>query len=412
MESTSRPTLLTRIAHLPRELALFFVASFAVGMAGSLVDSTLNNFLNDTFSLTGFQRSFLEFPRELPGLITLFVSAALMFLGTRRLGGVTQLIAAAGIFLIGFASKSYNSMVIFLFVYSLGIHLFMPVASTVGMELATAGKTGKRLGQLNAVRNLAVIAGSFLVYLGFKYFHLTYKHSFIIAALVFVVAAVMMFLMKQEKTARPKAFLKLRKEYSLFYVLAILYGSRKQIFITFAPWVIVTIYNKPTQTLATLITLGGILGIIIQPLLGRAIDRFGERTILMTEALMLIVVCLGYGFSRSVLPENVAFIITCVCYLVDQVLVSVSMARSTYMQKIALKPEDIQPALSASTSLDHFFSISIALIGGVIWNRFGFQYVFLLGMVIAVINFFTARRIRLPQGRLESSQPVEIVTTD
>jgi len=412
MESTSRPSLLTRIANLPRELALFFVASFAVGMAGSLVDSTLNNFLNDTFSLTGFQRSFLEFPRELPGLITLFVSAALMFLGTRRLGGVTQLIAAAGIFLIGFASKSFNSMVVFLFLYSLGAHLFMPVASTVGMELATAGKTGKRLGQLNAVRNLAAIAGSFLVYLGFKFFHFTYEHSFIIAAVVFIVAAVMMFLMKQEKTARPKAFLKLKKEYTLFYVLAVLYGSRKQIFITFAPWVIVTIYNKPTQTLATLITLGGILGIIIQPLLGRAIDRFGERAILMTEALMLIVVCLGYGFSRSVLPENVAFIITCVCYLVDQVLVSVSMARSTYMQKIALKPEDIQPALSASTSLDHIFSISIALIGGVIWNRFGFQYVFLLGMVIAVINFFTARRIRLPQGRAEPSQPVEIVTTD
>ena len=77
-------SLPTRIRNLPRELALFIIASFAVGMAASLVDSSLNNFLNDTFSLNGFQRSFLEFPREFPGVITLFLSAALWFLGRDR----------------------------------------------------------------------------------------------------------------------------------------------------------------------------------------------------------------------------------------------------------------------------------------------------------------------------------------
>jgi len=389
-------SLQKRISSLPRELALFITASFAVGMAGSLVDSTLNNFLNDTFTLTGFQRSFLEIPREFPGVITVLVTALFCFLGSRRLGGFAQLLAAAGIFLIGFASKSYSSMVVFLFTFSLGQHLFMPVATTIGMELAANGKTGKRLGQLNAIRNLAQIVGSFLVFIGFKYLNFTFQHSFTIAALIFTLAAVLMFLMKHEKSAPPKTFLKLRKEYSLFYILAVLYGSRKQIFITFAPWVIVTIYNKPTQVLATLITIGGVIGIIFQPMLGRAIDRFGERVILMAEALLLVFVCLGYGFSRSILPENIAFIITCICYLLDQVLMSVSMARSTYIKKIALKPEDIQPALSASISIDHVFSIGIALLGGVIWNEFGFEYVFLLGMIIAVVNFFMAKRIKLP----------------
>jgi len=95
-------------------------------MAASLVDSSLNNFLNDTFHLTGFQRSFLEFPREFPGVITLFVSAALWFLGSRRLGGVAMIFAAVGIFLIGFSSSSYLTMVVFLFIYSMGNHLFMP----------------------------------------------------------------------------------------------------------------------------------------------------------------------------------------------------------------------------------------------------------------------------------------------
>lgn len=388
-------SLQKRISNISRELALFITASFAVGMAGSLVESTLNNFLNDTFTLNGFQRSFLEFPREFPGFIVLFVSAALWFLGSRRMGGLAMLFAALGIFLIGFSSASYTTMVVFLFIFSVGNHLFMPVASTIGMELAADGKTGRRLGQLNAIRNLAAIGGSFIVFIGFKYLHFTYQHSFTIAALIFIIAAVLMFLMKPEKSASPKTFLKLRKEYTLVYALAVLYGSRKQIFITFAPWVIVTIFHKPTQTIATLITIGGVIGILFQPILGKAIDRFGERVILSAEAVLLVFVCFGYGFSRSMFAENTAFIITCVCFLLDQVLMSVSMARSTYMKKIALQPADIQPALSASISIDHVFSIGVALLGGVIWNKFGFQYVFLLGVFIAIINFFVANRIRI-----------------
>jgi len=392
-------TLHTRITNISRELALFVTASFAVGMAGSLVDSTLNNFLNDTFALDGFQRSFLEFPREFPGVIVLFVSAALWFLGSRRLGGTALLLAGIGIFLIGFSSSSYTLMVVFLFIFSMGNHLFMPVSSTVGMELAADGHTGRRLGQLNAVRNLAAIAGSLIVFIGFKYLHFTYQHSFTIAALVFIIAAVLMFLMKPERSAPPKTFLKLRKEYSLVYALAVLSGSRKQIFITFAPWVIVTIFHKPTQTIATLVIIGGVIGILFQPILGKAIDHFGERFILCAEAVLLVFVCFGYGFSRSFLPENTAFLVVCACYLLDQMLFSVSMARSTYMKKIALDPSDIQPALSASVSIDHVFSIGVALLGGLIWNRFGFQYVFLMGMLIAVINFFVARRIKLkPSG--------------
>jgi len=77
---------------------------------------------------------------------------------------------------------------------------------------------------------------------------------------------------------------------------------------------------------------------------------------------------------------------------------SVGMARSTYMKKIAKAPEDVQAALSLGVSIDHIFSISLALVGGVIWNRFGFQYVFLMGVIIAVINFFVALQARVPEG--------------
>jgi hypothetical protein len=31
-----------------------------------------------------------------------------------------------------------------------------------------------------------------------------------------------------------------------------------------------------------------------------------------------------------------------------------------------------------------------------IWRAFGFQYVFLLGAALAVVNFFTAMRVKIP----------------
>jgi predicted MFS family arabinose efflux permease len=99
------------------------------------------------------------------------------------------------------------------------------------------------------------------------------------------------------------------------------------------------------------------------------------------------------------MAENIAFIIVCVCFLLDQMLMSVNMARSTYMKKIALDNSHVQPALTSSVTLDHLFSITVGLLGGVIWDALGFQYVFLLGALIAVCNFFAALRIRIPEAR-------------
>jgi len=389
--------LLSRIKQSSRELLLFAAAALMLGMAFSMVDSTFNNFLNENFSLTGFQRSFLEFPRELPGFLVVFVSAALWFFCSRRLGVVAMVLGAVGAALIGFASSSYNIMIIWLFIYSLGNHLFIPIASAIGMELAREGQDGRRLGQLNSIRNVAAILGSFSVVLGFKYLGFTFQHTFAIAAGLLVMAAILLFMMKPEPVVKKHAFLQLHKEYRLYYILNVLSGARKQIFLTFAPWVLVSVLKQPTQLMATLFTIGGVIGILFQPLLGWAIDKLGERTVLASEAVILIFVCFGYGFAKFLLPADIAFLVVCACFLIDQMVFSVSMARATYMKKIAIQPDHIQPALTAAVTIDHVLSITAALVGGVIWNAFGFQYVFLLGMGIAVINFFTALRVKLPQ---------------
>jgi predicted MFS family arabinose efflux permease len=380
-----------------RELGLFVMAFMAMGVAYSIVDSTFNNFLNERFALGGFARSFLEFPRELPGLMVAFVTALLWFLPSRRLASLSMVLGGAGVLLMGFASSSYAFMVLWLFVYSLGQHLFLPLASSIGMELAREGKAGRRLGQLNAIRNLAAIFGSFLVFAGFKFLGLTFRHTFALSAAAFALAAVFLFLMKPDRAQPPELHLKLHREYGLYYFLSVVYGSRKQLFLTFAPWVLVTVFRQPTQTIATLLTLGGVIGIAFQPLLGWAIDRFGERLVLVCEAVLLVFVCSGYGFAREVFTERTAFLIACGCFLLDQMLMSVNMARSTYMKKIAIDPSHVQPALTLSVSIDHVFSIAVALLGGLVWKVAGYQYVFLMGAGIAFLNFLAALRVKVPE---------------
>jgi hypothetical protein len=266
---------IVRLSGMSRELKLFVVASLAMGMAYSIVDATFNNYLNERFGLTGFQRSFLEFPRELPGFLVVFVSASLWFLCSRRQSAVAMILSALGAILIGFASPVYMIMVAWLFIYSAGQHLFIPLSSTIGMELAREGKIGERLGQLNAVRNVAVIAGSLLVMIGFKYMGMTFYHPFALSAVAFASGAVLMFMMKPEQVHKPKEHLKLYKEYRLYYPWR--YSTaHESSFMTFGPGIGDGL-PSPTLTIATLFMIGR-RSVSLPASSGAAIDGLGDRS--------------------------------------------------------------------------------------------------------------------------------------
>jgi predicted MFS family arabinose efflux permease len=380
---------------LSKDFIRFVAAVTIFGFSMAVVNAVFNNFLSETFALGDFKRGMLELPRELPGFLVIFVSALFFFMCNRRLAVLAHILAAVGIYLVGHLSFTYVMMLAWLFIFSLGQHIFLPLNQSIGMEFADKGKMGKRLGQISGAMNFAAIIGSFVIFIGFKFLNFTFSISFTIAAVGLLVSALLIFIMKPDKVHPGHSKFTFRKEYTLFYWLNILYGTRKQIFLTFAPWVLVTIFKQNTAMVATLLTIGGVIGIVFNPILGRAIDRFGERRILMLEAVVLLVVCIGYGFSRMLFSEQPAFYIAAGCFIADQLLMSVSMARATYLKKIAVKPEDVNQTLTMGVSIDHIFSIGIALISGVVWTKFGYQYVFLIAAIIAVANFFSASRIRI-----------------
>jgi predicted MFS family arabinose efflux permease len=375
----------------------YFIAIVCMGFAGAMVDSSFNNFLKSSWDIGGLARSSLELPREIPGFLNVFVAAALAFLPGRRIGAIAFVLQAAGIALLGLFSPTFGAMTGWLFIYSLGQHVFLPLQQSVGMELAASGGEGTLLGKANALRNLAQLGGGALVFIGFGFFGLTFKLNFILTAAVLLIPAVALSLMSTPRHDHAAPRLVLKKRYSLFYLLSILYGTRKQLFITFAPWVVVSVYGKPTSVVAALYFAGGLAGVIFQPIIGKAVDRLGERFILGLEAIILIPVCILYGFSRFLFPEWIAFAIVCTCYVADSLLMSFGMARSVWLKKTAETASDIAPTLAMGVSIDHIFSISVALLSGLVWDRFGYQWVFLTGAFIAVLNFIATRWVRVPK---------------
>jgi predicted MFS family arabinose efflux permease len=114
------------------------------------------------------------------------------------------------------------------------------------------------------------------------------------------------------------------------------------------------------------------------------------------EAVLLVVICMGYAFAAELVPLSTAVVIIAICYILDNSMSAVEMARSTYVKKIALDPADVMPTLSAGVSFDHVVAMTIPLLGGLLWKSMGYQYVFLAAALIGVINLVLSLQIRTP----------------
>ncbi len=389
--------------NLKRDLTLFLLVIAALGVTSGIFETTFNNFLSDTFHLGAEARGRLEFPRELPGFLVALLGGVLFFLSEIRLGVFAASALTVGLVGLVLRGQHYGTMMLFMFLWSVGNHMMMPVNNTINLSLAPAGKRAASMGKIGAIGVAATILGAGLVSVGRTWLGFSYQTLFITAGGCALLAAAFISRihpLPHRGGQRPKLVLKRR--YSLYYVLCIFSGARKQVFVTFGPWVLIKLFGEPASTIANLWIVACTIGIFFQPQLGKLIDRLGERTILMLDAAMLIGVCLGYGFARQ-LPLAHPVYLVYACYVLDNVLFACSMARSTYVDKIAEDHADIHATLSIGVSIDHAVSMSIPAAAGWLWslhgdNR-GYPYVFLAAALVALGNLIAASFIRTPTHR-------------
>jgi predicted MFS family arabinose efflux permease len=270
------------------------------------------------------------------------------------------------------------------------------------MHLSRKEQYGVRLGRYNAYNLFAAIMGYAIVWSGFKFLGLTYQKAFVIASIFYIIAALTLLRMKPVKPEKFKIKFVLRKRYSLYYILSLVNGARKQIFLTFAPWVLIQRFHVTPPVFAMLGLFIATVSIMTRTIVGNAIDRLGEKFVLSAEAILLVVICLGYSFAENIAPAGVAVIILAVCYIIDNSMNAVEMARSTYVRKIALYPDDVTPTLAAGTSFDHIIAMSIPFLGGMLWVAYGYRYVFLAAAFIGMLNFFLSTKIRIEDRHVQS----------
>ncbi|NIR03209.1 MAG: MFS transporter, partial [Gemmatimonadales bacterium] len=174
--------------NLRRELTLFLVAAAALGIGGGIFETTFNNYLSDSFSMTAAARGRLEFPRELPGFLVAVVGGALFFMSVVRLGVLSCLGIGLGIAGLTVVGDSYTRMIVFMIIWSAGNHLMMPVNGTIALSLAPPEQRAARMGQIGAVGTAGMIVGAVVVWTGLQYLDIGYNGTFLVAAFAAVVA--------------------------------------------------------------------------------------------------------------------------------------------------------------------------------------------------------------------------------
>jgi predicted MFS family arabinose efflux permease len=383
-----------------RRLIIIFSLALICFAFGSAINSSIfNNYLVDEFDFSAEQRGGLEIPRELPGLLVTFTIALFFFVSELRLLSLACAVAALGLFGLGEWTPNGSAMIWWVFLGSMGIHVQMVLIERVSLEVGLGAGTGHRLGRMNGLRSLGMIVGALFIALLSKPLHLQYNQMFIIGGMAMMIGAALYFFLSNQtgnKHVKRSAFV-FKKRYMRYFVLSGLFGIRKQIFITFAPWFLVRILALRPEHIARILMVSAALGIIVKPWLGKMIDVWGERRVLVIDGMVIAFLCLGYVvfpmiFSGSILVMACAFF-----FILDELLFTLRTARTTWLAKIAEIPEDVTGAMSLSVSLDHVLSMSVSLIAGFIWIRFGYQMVFVLCTLVAVTMSIVSAGIRSPK---------------
>jgi len=375
---------------------LFVTALVLFAFGGAVNNSIFNNYLDDTFGYTAEQRGFLELPRELPGLLVTFTIGLFFFLSEMRFLGLACLTASLGIFGIGLWSPGNHSMLWWVFIWSTGVHIQLVLLERVCMDIGIGKGRGHRLGRMNGLRSLGMILGAVFVSFFADRLNFEYRQMFVTAAIAMSIAGLIYLVLsnhRKESDIRRTPFV-IKKKYSRYFVLAALFGVRKQIFITFAPWFLVKILDFRAQDIARVLLIGACIGIFVKPMLGRVIDRFGERIVLVTDGLIITVMCLGYVIFPMIFSGWLLVFLCCAFFIIDELLFTLRTARTTWLVKIAESPEDVTGTMSVSVSIDHVLSMSISWIAGIAWITLGYQVVFIMCVLIALTMSIVSAGIR------------------
>ncbi|MCQ2481509.1 MAG: MFS transporter [Clostridia bacterium] len=376
---------------------VFLWSLLVTGLGFGIYKGIIDNYMAEIVQMGEFQRGLAEFFREIPGLMLIFILAILFTFSAQKLYKLGAVIMLIGMGMLSVVRPTMVLVTLSVFVYSLGEHIQLGMKNTLTLEYAKENQGGQALGYQNALYQIGTLAGYGVIIIAFSWLFTTkpYKPFFLVAAGIMAVGAIFSFKIKGESEQdKNKSRFYFRKKYKKYYMLEVFYGARKQVFLTFGPYVLILHYGASASVISLLFAVSAIACFFLAPMVGKIIDKLGYKIVMISDTLILVIVCFFYGFAHHIFPEKVAFIVCCINYVLDAVISLASMASNVYVQDISDSPEEVKATISTGISVNHLITIFIALFGGLIWNKLGIEYLFVISAILGLCNSAYAATIK------------------
>lgn len=373
-----------------RNFALLAAGVFSVGAFFGIQLTLFNNFIVDRLGIEAHQLGVVEAIREIPGFLNILFIALMIYVAASLAGGWALVVMGLGI-MAYVKVDSIFTLGLFSLVWSLAFHSWVPLQQTMALRFSPPGDKGKWLGQLRSIGSLAWLLA--IVACKLLLDAVGYEGMFVLAGAVTVLGGVAVLNAARDKPpVEPQRFV-CKRRYGLYYALNFLQGCRKQMFITFAIFALVKVHGMPVTTTITLVLINQTLITLTSPLMGRLVDRFGERAMLSASYVGLAFIFVGYAVVKH-LPSLYTL------YCLDNLIFFGGMAITTYAHKI-VAPEDLTPTLSMGVTMNHVAAVAAPLVGGFVWQKYGYQVIFYSGAVMALISLVVCQWINPSQAHAD-----------
>lgn len=375
-----------------------FASIVTFALSFGLYKGIIDNYLAEVAGMSEFDKGVSEFFRELPGLGIILVLAVFYTASAAKLYQIGAVIMLAGMAMQAMIPSTKVLVIMAIFIFSLGEHMQLGMRNTLTLEYAKEGKSGAALGRQNAVYQIGNLVG-YLVVIGI-FFVLGNKTSlfkpiFWMSAAIILIGMLIAFRIKGESLPdKSKSRFYFHRKYTKYYMLELFYGARKQVFFTFGPYTLVLFYGASARAISILFAVTSVCSYLASPIVGRIIDRIGYKVVMISDTLILVIVCFFYGFAHHLFPMHIAFIICCANYVLDAVISLASMAANVYVQDLADNGEEVKATISTGLSVNHLVTILVALFGGWIWKTLGIETLFILSAVLGLCNSAYAATIK------------------
>ncbi len=380
---------------------MLLLSVLITGLSCGLYKGVLDNFLAEVVGMGEMDRGVTEFFREVPGILLVFILAAFYMLSAETMYKAGAIIMLGGMAMMAVLPPTKVLMTMAICVYSLGEHIQLGMKSTLSLKYAAPGKGGAALGVQNASGQIGTLIGYLAVVAVFSIItkDQPYTLFFTLAAVLAGVSAACAFgISGKSETDSHKRRFYLHKKYTKYYMLEMFYGARKQVFLTFGPYVLILFYGADAATISLLFAISAVACFFASPIVGRIIDKLGYKVVMVADTLILVIVCLCYGFAHHVFAKDVAFIICCVNYVLDAVISLASMASNLYVQDLSDSGDEVKATISTGVSINHVITIFIALFGGWIWQTLGIELLFIVSAVLGLLNSAYAATIKMKKA--------------